>query len=108
MAGMSTQASQDDAIVIEHVAERQRYELRDGGRLIGHLDYVEPDPEHVDVLHTEVDEAYGGQGLAGRLTEHAVTDIRDRGRRLIPHCPYVQSWLRRHTDFEDVVDWPED
>lgn len=104
---MSSEVSRGDAIAIEHVPESQRYELRDGDLLIGRLDYAEPDAEHVDVLHTEVDEAYGGQGLAGRLTEYAVTDIRDRGRRLIPHCPYVQSWLRRHSDFEDIVDWPQ-
>lgn len=108
MAVMSSEGPQAGTITIEHVPERRRYELRDGDRLIGRLDYAEPDAEHVDVLHTEVDEAYGGQGLAGRLTEHAVTDIRDGGRRLIPHCPYVQSWLRRHSDFEDIVDWPQD
>lgn len=107
MAVMSSEGSQADAIAIEHVPERQRYELRDGNRVIGQLEYAEPDAEHVDVLHTEVDEAYGGQGLAGRLTEHAVTDIRDRGRRVIPHCPYVASWLRRHSDFDSIVDWPQ-
>ncbi|MGN6251028.1 MAG: GNAT family N-acetyltransferase [Marmoricola sp.] len=96
------------SIEIQHVPGGDRYELRDGDRVIGRLDYSRPDDEHIDVLHTEVDQEYGGQGLAGRLVAHVLADVRARGLRVIPHCPYVQEWLRRNTGYQDLVDWPRD
>jgi predicted GNAT family acetyltransferase len=108
MAGVSAEQANQESITITHAPERRRYELCEDGKLIGHLDYVVPDEGHLDVLHTEVDEAYGGRGLAGRLVAHVLADARGRGLRVIPHCPYVQEWLRRNTGYQDLVDWPHD
>jgi predicted GNAT family acetyltransferase len=101
-----------EEIAVSDNPERARYELRhthdDGSsRVIGIADYVLTDDEHVDFVHTEVDEAYAGQGLAGRLVAFALADVREHGRRVIPHCPYVQAWLERHPgEYDDLVDWP--
>jgi predicted GNAT family acetyltransferase len=103
---VSDSAETEDRISLAHVPERQRYELRDDGALIGRIDYRRVGDEQVDLLHTEVDEAYGGRGLAGRLVAYAIADIRSRDERIIPHCPYVQSWLRKHPGYNDAVDWP--
>jgi predicted GNAT family acetyltransferase len=37
------------------------------------------------------------------LVEGAVRDLRQRGLRLIPICPYVRSWLERHPEQRDLV-----
>jgi uncharacterized protein len=37
-------------------------------------------------MHTEVDPAYEGCGVAGELVEGAFRDLRDRGRRVVPVC----------------------
>lgn len=85
---------------------RQRYELFDGDTMIGMLVYGLPDEVHVDIVHTEVDPEYGGQGLAGLLTEFAVKDIQVQGKRVVPHCPYVRNWLAKRPEFEAIVDLP--
>ena len=54
-------------------------------------------------MHTEVEPAYEGQGLAGTLVEGALQDLRERGLRVIPVCPFVRSWLRRHPEYADLV-----
>ncbi|GAA0198889.1 GNAT family N-acetyltransferase [Cytobacillus oceanisediminis] len=100
-----------DGIVVRHAPERHRYELVDGEDVIGHTDYRELEPHgtitHRDFVHTEVDDAYGGRGLASVLVQLALDDVRAAGLRIVPHCPYVAGWIRKHEGrFDDLVDWP--
>jgi predicted GNAT family acetyltransferase len=86
---------------------RHRYEIRDGETVAGLAAYRLPDDEHVDFVHTEVKEAYNGQGLASKLVAFALADVKAKGKRIIPHCPYVAGWLKRHGDeYADITDWP--
>ena len=55
-----------------------RYELVDDDRVIGEIRYRR-EPGAVVLVHTEVDPAYEGHGLAGELVEGAFRDLRDRG-----------------------------
>jgi predicted GNAT family acetyltransferase len=108
--------TEHDGIVVRHAPDRDRYELVDpergaDGEVIGHTDYRELTSDgavtHRDFLHTEVDDAYGGRGLASVLVAEALEDVRAAGLRIVPHCPYVAGWLRKHEGrFDDVVDWP--
>jgi len=84
-------------------ARELRYELvDDDGKVIGEIRYRR-EPGAVALVHTEVDPAREGQGLANMLVEGAVDDLRRRGLRLIPVCPYVRAWLRRHPELSDLV-----
>ena len=86
---------------------KHRYEILDGETVAGFADYRLSDDEHVDFVHTEVSEAYNGQGLASKLVAYALADVREKGKRIIPHCPYVAGWLKRHgEEFADITDWP--
>ena len=94
---------------IEYVENpaRHRYEIRDGETVAGFAVYRLPDDEHVDFLHTEVGEAYNGQGLASKLVAFALADVKAKGKRIIPHCPYVAGWLKRHgEEYAEITDWP--
>lgn len=93
-----------------HVPERHRYEIVDhaaGDEVVGFATYLALEGTHTDFVHTEVSEAYGGQGLASKLVAFALADVRERGQRIIPECPYVAGWLRKHEGFEEITDWPE-
>ncbi len=100
----------DDTISIVHAPVKHRYEIHDdaaaGDSVIGLSRYRLPDEEHVDFVHTEVDEAYGGRGLASRLVGFALADVRSSGKRVIPHCPYVAAWIKKHPEYADITDWP--
>lgn len=63
-------------------------------------------PGQVLFTHTEIDPAFGGRGLGGVLAEASLEDVVSRGLTIVPHCPFVQSYLRKHPSFEDYVDWP--
>jgi hypothetical protein len=79
-----------------------RYELVDGDRVVGIIRYRREEGAVV-LVHTEVEPAYEGHGLAGELVEGAFRDLRDRGLRVVPLCPYVREWLDRHPEQADLV-----
>jgi uncharacterized protein len=94
-------AVEQDLRVVDN-PEASRYELRQGATLAGVIEY-RPEPGAVVLLHTEVDPAFEGQGLGGRLVAGALGDLRARGRKLVPQCPFVRSYLRRHPGDADLV-----
>jgi uncharacterized protein len=79
-----------------------RYELVDDGTVIGQIRYRR-EPGAFALVHTEVEPAYEGKGLAGVLVEGALQDLRERGLRMIPVCPFVRAWLRRHPEYAELV-----
>jgi predicted GNAT family acetyltransferase len=79
-----------------------RYELRIDGELVGEILYRRRGSTIV-LVHTEVDPALEGQGLAATLVRDALDDIRARGERVVPHCPFVASYIRRHPEYRDLV-----
>ncbi len=78
------------APVVERVEDRHRYEILVDGELAGFTEYLDRDEQRV-FYHTEVGDAFAGQGLASRLVEQALTDVRRAGKRVVPVCP---TWRR--------------
>jgi predicted GNAT family acetyltransferase len=91
----------EDAPVVDN-AEGQRYELWLGETLAGVIVY-RPRPDALALVHTEVDPAFEGRGLAAKLVAAALDDVRRRGLEILPLCPYVRSYLERHPDDADLV-----
>jgi uncharacterized protein len=81
---------------------RHRYEITVDGELAGFTVY-EHRPGVLAFMHTEIDEKYGGHGLGSTLVRGALDDVRSRGLRLLPYCPFTRSWLERHEDYVDLV-----
>jgi predicted GNAT family acetyltransferase len=79
-----------------------RYELWFGETLAGFIKY-QSGPGAITLIHTEVDNAFEGRGLGGRLVASALDDIRARGLKLVPVCPFVRAYLRRHPEHKDLV-----
>ncbi len=91
--------------VVTDNEEARRYEARLGAELAGFLNYRLRDGEIV-LVHTDVGQAYEGQGVGGALAKFALEDARARRLRVTPQCPFVRSWLKRHPEYEDVLEPP--
>ncbi|MFF7990664.1 GNAT family N-acetyltransferase [Kitasatospora xanthocidica] len=89
--------------VVERADERHRYEILVDGELAGFTEYRDHEDQRV-FYHTEIDEAFAGRGLASRLVQDALTDVRAAGKRIVPICPYVAKFLTKHDDFADITD----
>jgi predicted GNAT family acetyltransferase len=84
--------------------EEHRYEGRVDGRLAGFAAY-ELDGDRIVFTHTEVDDAYEGQGVGSAIVRSALEDVRARGDlRVVPRCPFVSSWIEQHPDFASLVE----
>jgi predicted GNAT family acetyltransferase len=55
------------------------------------------------LVHTEIEPSLEGQGVGSRLVAGALADIRSRGLELVPVCPFVLAYLKRHPEFDDLV-----
>lgn len=55
------------------------------------------------LYHTEVPEALEGQGIGSELVLQALEDIEKTGYRLIPLCPFVAAYIKRHPEWRRLV-----
>lgn len=89
-------------IDVEDNPDNNRYEIRVGGTLAGIVEYETGD-DIVALVHTEIFDAFEGQGLAPELVSSALDDIRARNLLVQPVCPYVNRYIRRHPEYGDLV-----
>ncbi len=82
--------------------ERSRYEISVDGGLAGFAVYHLGDGE-ITLVHTEIDRAFAGRGLGSRLASFVLDDIRSRGLRVHPECPFMARYIRTHPVYQDLV-----
>jgi len=87
---------------VDDQPKRHRYEISVDGEVAGFVRYVRH-PDHLDLVHTEVGPAYEGRGVAARLVAGVLADVRAAGGRIVPSCPYIAAYLKRHPDQADLV-----
>ena len=57
----------------------------------------------MDLAHTTVPEEAEGQGIGAALAKAALDHARREGVKVIPSCPFVASYVKRHQDYADLV-----
>ncbi len=97
--GMNDDASQPQ---VADNPERHRFEITVDGEVAGFAVYRRREGE-IELVHTEIDDAYEGQGLGSILVSAALESIRDEGLLVVPTCPFVASYLQRHDQYADLV-----
>jgi len=56
------------------------------------------------LIHTEVPESLGGQGVATAIIEKTLHYIEDGGFKLVALCPMVVAFIRRHPEWKRILD----
>lgn len=83
--------------------QQSRYELLVDEQLAGFALY-RLDGERITMYHTEVEPEYEGRGLGDELAHTALEDVRSRALVLVPVCPFIAAYVRRHPDdYLDLV-----
>jgi hypothetical protein len=54
------------------------------------------------VRHTEVPQELEGQGIGSRLARGVLEAARKRGLKVVPRCPFVSAYMKRHPEFDDL------
>jgi hypothetical protein len=55
------------------------------------------------ITHTEVAPELEGQGIAAELVRTALAHARTHGLKVRPLCSYVQAYVRRHPEVQDLL-----
>ncbi|MFL6205078.1 MAG: GNAT family N-acetyltransferase [Acidimicrobiales bacterium] len=87
---------------VVHNPDLSRYEIQVDGSVVGFTQYRER-AGAIDFVHTEVDDAYEGHGLAGQLARGALDDVRSQGRKVMATCPFIKGWIEKHEDYQDLL-----
>jgi predicted GNAT family acetyltransferase len=82
--------------------EQDRYEAWLGDELAGFTAYRLTQGQ-ITFTHTEVGDAYEGQGVGSALARNALDDARERGLAVDPRCPFIAAWIGKHPDYADLV-----
>ena len=84
-------------------AESDRYTIAVDGQQVGLAEFVDRGDRRI-FLHTEVDKNFEGRGLATILIAEALQETRDAGLRIIARCPMVAAFVKKHGEYQDIVD----
>ena len=96
-----------DIKVVNHEADH-RYEAWLGEALAGFAQYT-LDDKLVTFTHTQVADAFEGKGVASALIRGALDDVRAgasgtaRSLRVRPLCPFVEAYIQRHPEYQDLL-----
>jgi len=82
--------------------EESRFEASAGGGTAT-LRFRRLDDRTLDYASTVVPPEARGQGIAGKLVRYALDWAREKGYKVVPGCSYVEAWIARHPDYQDLV-----
>lgn len=89
---------------VQNAPDRHRYEITQDGALAGFAEYQLVRGDRIIFTHTEIDPAFGGQGLGTVLVAGALADARDRELQIVPICPFVAKHVHEHPEFLPHLD----
>ena len=88
--------------MILEVEQWSRFEIHVDGVRVGLLDYRLSD-RVLTIVHTEIDDEFGGRGLGGALVREVLDRVRKRGWAVRPACPFAAAWIGKHPEYADLV-----
>ena len=88
-------------IEIKNNLIRQRFETTVDGQTAYAIYKLRPGV--LTVLHTEVPEALQGRGIATALSKHVLDYITAEKLELIPICPFLRAYLKKHPEYSYLL-----
>lgn len=87
--------------IVRNNAALSRYELDVGGT-VAFANYRSA-PGTVIITHTETPYALRGRGIASKLVQGALEQIRADGLKVVAGCGFVVDYLAKHPEFADIT-----
>src|SRR5690606_6889976 len=98
----SAQPRDDPETRVVHEPERSRFQVTLGGGT-AELRYQRLGKTLV-LVHTGAPPELEGRGIGGALVRAAFDHVRGHGMVVVPLCPFVRAYLKRHPECLELVD----
>lgn len=66
------------------------------------IEYIKAQ-DKIYLTHTEVPAELEGKGIATNLVKSVLEDIKQKGLTLVPMCPFVAMYIKRHPEWKSLV-----
>lgn len=94
--------SEERIVDVVDNAEQGRFEVHVDGKVAGFTAYSDRDGIRT-FPHTEVDDAYSGQGLAKRVIREGLDATRTAGLQVRPVCQAVSGFIKKNPEYAELV-----
>lgn len=81
-------------VKIIFVKEQNKSVAYDDNTQIGECDFIETE-NCWNIVHTEVDNSYQGQGIARKLVEKVIENAKENSKKVIAECSYAKKILEK-------------
>lgn len=81
--------------------EAKQYEYHIDG-VIAKIEYIKT-KDKIYLTHTEVPKKLEGKGVASSLVKQVLVDVEKKGWTLVPMCPFVAAYIKRHPEWKKLV-----
>ena len=88
-------------LAVEHRLDLKRFQIEIDGQMAMVKYY--PGNKEIIFTHTEVPEAFEGQGVAGKIAKTALEYAKAEGLRVRPMCPYIAAYIQRHPEYQPIT-----
>lgn len=78
------------------IEENRIYLENNKGKVIAEIEFEKMENNKYNIYHTFVDESLRGQGVASKLVQMAVNEIKLKGGEAKATCSYAKAWLEMH------------
>lgn len=82
---------------IRNNTEKNRFEYEVNNH-IAVADYILTKDDRIVLTHTEVPKSMSGQGIGSKLAKTAFEYAKNHQLSVMPLCPFMASFVRRHRD----------
>ncbi len=79
----------------------KQYEMQVEGGLV-RIEYIRAQ-DKIYLTHTEVPKSLEGKGYGSQIIKMALEDIDEKDLTLIPMCPFVAGYIKKHPEWKKLV-----
>lgn len=91
----------EETTAVRNNAALSRYELDVNGAMA--FANYRLTPGTVIITHTETPPALRGRGIASKLVQGALEQIRANGLKVVAGCGFVVDYLQKHPEYADIT-----
>ena len=78
------------------VTDNKIYSTDENGSVIAEIEFEEIEDGKYNIYHTFVDESLRGKGIASKLVQMAVQEIKRKNGSIQATCSYAKKWLEKN------------